>query len=42
MDGGMGQEIRRRSGVGDAPLWSAQVMMNDPALVQKTHEDYIR
>ncbi len=42
MDGGMGQEIRRRSGVGDAPLWSAQVMMNDPDLVQKTHEDYIR
>jgi S-methylmethionine-dependent homocysteine/selenocysteine methylase len=42
LDGGMGQELRRRSESGDTSLWSAQVMIEQPELVQQVHEDYIR
>ena len=41
-DGGTGQELIHRSSRPAHPLWSAKVMMEDPALVQTVHEDYIR
>ncbi len=42
LDGGMGQELRRRCASGDKTLWSAQVMIDRPELVRQVHEDYIR
>ncbi len=41
MDGGMGQELRRRSSRPTSPLWSAQVMLDEPELVVAAHRDYI-
>lgn len=41
-DGGMGQELIRRSSMAPHPLWSAKVMMDEPEIVQTVHEDYIR
>ncbi len=41
MDGGMGQELRRRSSRPPSPLWSAQVMLDEPELVVSAHRDYI-
>ncbi|RDD62603.1 homocysteine S-methyltransferase family protein [Ferruginivarius sediminum] len=41
LDGGMGQELRRRSSKPASPLWSAQVMMEEPHLVTAAHRDYI-
>lgn len=41
LDGGMGNELLRRSGK-RTPLWSAQVLVDDPDLVVETHLDYIR
>ena len=42
LDGGLGQELLARWGKPAHPLWSAQVMMEAPELVQSIHEDYIR
>ncbi len=42
LDGGLGQEIQRRSNQPAHPLWSIKVMMDDPELVQAVHEDFIR
>ena len=42
MDGGMGQELLRRSGRAPTPLWSAEVMMHEPELVEDLHLDFIR
>jgi len=41
LDGGMGEELVRRSKVGRTPLWSAQVLIEDPESVVETHKDYI-
>ncbi len=41
-DGGMGQELLRRSGAAPTPLWSARVLIDEPVLVQTLHEDFIR
>ena len=41
LDGGMGQELLRRSGRAATPLWSADIMMNDPTLVRDLHKDFI-
>ena len=41
-DGGMGQELLRRSGATPTPLWSAKVLMDEPDLVRDLHEDFIR
>ncbi len=41
LDGGMGQELRRRSSRPAGPLWSAQVMMEEPELVTAAHRDFI-
>lgn len=42
LDGGLGQEIYRRSNRPAHPLWSVNVMLDDPGLVQAVHEDFIR
>jgi len=41
IDGGMGQELLRRSGAKPSPLWSAQVMMDYPDIVRDLHADFI-
>ena len=41
-DGGTGQELIKRSSMPPHPLWSAKVMMEEPAVVQGVHEDFIR
>ncbi len=41
LDGGMGQELRRRSRYPASPLWSAQVMLDEPHLVTAAHRDFI-
>ncbi len=41
-DGGMGQELLRRSGATPTPLWSAKVLMDEPELVRDLHADFIR
>jgi len=41
LDGGMGQELVKRSGQEPTPLWSARVMLDNPNLVQTIHEEYI-
>ncbi|MGQ7844642.1 homocysteine S-methyltransferase family protein [Granulosicoccus sp. 3-233] len=42
MDGGMGQELIRRSGKAPTPLWSATVMLEQPELVEALHVDFIQ
>ncbi|MBK1727213.1 homocysteine S-methyltransferase family protein [Halorhodospira neutriphila] len=41
LDGGMGQDLRRRSSLPASPLWSAQVMLDEPHLVTAAHRDFI-
>lgn len=41
LDGGMGQELIRRSLRPAAPLWSAEVMMHEPHIVEDVHRAYI-
>jgi len=40
LDGGMGQELVSRSGDVATPLWSTQVMIDHPGLVEAVHTDY--
>ena len=40
LDGGMGQELIHRAGDRPTPLWSTQVMIDHPGLVQAVHGDY--
>ena len=40
LDGGLGQEILRRSGDRPTPLWSTQVMLEKPDVVRAVHESY--
>lgn len=40
LDGGMGQELVRRSDRAPTPLWATQVMLDTPGLVQAIHGDY--
>ena len=42
LDGGMGQELVRRSKNPAHPQWSAYVMMEEPEIVQAVHEEYLR
>ena len=42
LDGGVGQELYRRSTRPAAPLWSVQVMMDEPHLVEAVHLDFIK
>jgi homocysteine S-methyltransferase len=42
LDGGLGQEINKRSSQAKShPLWSVQVMHNEPEIVVKAHEEFI-
>ena len=40
LDGGIGQEIVRKSGDQPTPLWSTQVMVDRPGIVESVHRDY--
>lgn len=40
LDGGMGQELVKRSGQPPAPRWSTQVMLDFPGLVAEVHAAY--
>lgn len=42
LDGGMGQELIRRSPDAVTSLWGATVMRDHPAIVQGLHEDFLR
>jgi S-methylmethionine-dependent homocysteine/selenocysteine methylase len=42
LDGGMGQELIARSKRAPSPLWSAEVMLQEPELVADVHRDFIR
>jgi S-methylmethionine-dependent homocysteine/selenocysteine methylase len=41
LDGGMGQELIRRSSNPPSPLWSAKVLMDEPEIVEAVHRDYV-
>ncbi|WP_395338395.1 homocysteine S-methyltransferase family protein [Ningiella sp. W23] len=41
LDGGMGQELLSRSSREVTPMWSADVMLNEPDLVRDLHRDFI-
>jgi S-methylmethionine-dependent homocysteine/selenocysteine methylase len=41
LDGGMGQELIRRTGDRPTPLWATQVMIDHPGLVEAVHADYL-
>ncbi|MDG4903121.1 MULTISPECIES: homocysteine S-methyltransferase family protein [unclassified Mesorhizobium] len=41
-DGGMGQELVRRSQSEPTPLWSARVLIDEPELVRDLHAAFIR
>jgi len=40
LDGGMGQELIRRSGKSATPLWATQALIDQPGLVAEVHEAY--
>lgn len=40
LDGGLGQELVHRAGDTPTNLWSTQVMIDHPGLVQQVHADY--
>ncbi|MEM7189650.1 MAG: homocysteine S-methyltransferase family protein [Pseudomonadota bacterium] len=42
LDGGMGQELVRRSKKPAHKQWGAYVMMQEPEIVQEVHEEYLR
>lgn len=42
LDGGMGQELVRRSGKNPSPMWSAQIMLDTPEIVEQLHLDFIK
>lgn len=41
LDGGTGQELLRHAEAAPTPLWSAQVMIDQPDLVRQVHRSYI-
>lgn len=41
LDGGMGQELLKRSANPPTPMWSAQVMLDEPEIVEAVHRDYV-
>lgn len=40
LDGGMGQELLRRSDTPATPLWSTQALIDHPGMVAEVHADY--
>ena len=41
LDGGLGQEIYRRSKLTEALLWSVEAMLNEPEIVTEVHLEFI-
>ena len=41
LDGGLGRELRFRGVAVPTTIWSAGVLMSDPAVVHQIHLDYI-
>nr|WP_127598957.1 homocysteine S-methyltransferase family protein [Nitratireductor alexandrii] len=41
LDGGMGQELIARSRAAPTPLWSTQILLDEPEIVERVHRDYI-
>ena len=41
LDGGMGQELTRRSSLPLTPLWSARMLLEEPELVEQLHLEFI-
>jgi len=41
LDGGTGQELLRRADADPTPLWSTQVMIDQPELIVDVHRDFI-
>ena len=41
LDGGLGQELHRRSSHPPSPLWSVQIMMDEPELVETVHLEFV-
>ena len=41
LDGGMGRELKARGAPFRQPEWSALALLESPAIVQETHEDFI-
>lgn len=41
LDGGMGQELLRRSSQKPHPMWSAKVLLDEPDIVETVHKDFI-
>jgi len=41
LDGGMGQELLRRSSRAVTPMWSADIMLNESILVRNLHREFI-
>lgn len=41
LDGGMGQELVKRSPGPASPLWSTQALIDNPGLVAEVHADYL-
>ena len=41
LDGGLGQELHRRSSQPPSPLWSVQIMMDEPKLVETVHLEFV-
>ena len=41
LDGGMGQELARRSASPPTPLWSSKVLLEEPELVVALHREYV-
>ena len=40
LDGGLGQELIKRSSAPPHPLWSTKVMLDEPHLVSDIHRDF--
>jgi homocysteine S-methyltransferase len=41
LDGGLGQEIQKKTGTNAHPLWSVKVMMDKPSIVSDVHDEFI-
>ena len=41
LDGGLGQEIHKRSMTNAHPLWSVKVMFDQPDIVKKIHRNFL-
>ena len=42
LDGGMGQELIRKSRQKPHPMWSAKVLLDEPEIVDEVHCEFIK